>query len=541
MRRTLDQLLALAVPSISDPVAQAAQSPDAAGRPTIIVQSQQMRDEITAVIRALEARNTPPVLFVREGRATQVWRDHDQRPVLEAMSEDAMRLEMAQAANFLNRRGQPVYPPGSVARAVIAHRALPFPSIVGVVSSPVLRADGTLVMVPGYDPQTRLLYAPAKELEALSVPDKPTPQDAQAAVTVLDTVFGEFPFVSAADKANHLSYLLSPIIRPAIDGYMPMMLVKKPMARTGAGLLCDASALIVTGRFINTLVPPARDGDDEWRKRITSSLLQSPQMVCVDNIEADLRSPVLASVLTRPVWDDRMLGRNLEVHLPHRVAWSATGNNPPIGGDLPLRIYPVRLDARTAHPERRTFRINDLPLYIMGHRAQLLGAALTLVRAWIVAERPEPPEPIPVFGGFDPWAQMLGGMLAYAGVRDFLGNLHEAHETMGADAGADEWHGFLLAWSDHSSLGARSVTTAEVNAAINDSKNPALRIALPAELAEARALSPQTFTSKLGHTFRRQVNVQHGDDGDAVRLERGVPDRHQKQDRWKVVRAPGKR
>jgi hypothetical protein len=523
------------MPEIPSPVRRAVQAPDAEGRPMIVVQSQQMRDEIHAVIQALKARNAPPTLFVREGRITQVWRDSDERPVLEGASEDAVRLAMAHAANFVGRQAQPVYPPGSVARALIAHRALPFPPIIGVVSSPVLRADGTLLLAPGYDPETCLYYAPSRDLVDLAVPDRPTREDARAAVVVLDTVFAEFPFVGAADKANQYGYVLSPIIRPAIDGYIPMVLVTKPMARTGAGLVCDVSALIVTGRFITTLVPPARDGDDEWRKRITSALLQSPQMISVDNIEADLRSPVLASVLTRPVWDDRMLGRNAEVHLPHRVAWSGTGNNPPVGGDLPLRIYPVRLDAGTSHPERRTFTIPDLPLYVMAHRAALLGAALTIVRAWIVAGRPHPPAAVPVFGGFDPWAQMVGGILAYAGVEGFLGNLHEAHETMSEEAGQDEWHGFLLAWA--AALGETSATVRDVSEAINNQKDDRLRLALPGELAEARAASPQTFTVKLGNAFRRKVDVQHGtEDGDAVRLTHGVPDRHGKREGWRVVR-----
>ena len=73
-------------------------------------------------------------------------------------------------------------------------------------------------------------------------------------------------------------------------------------------------------------------------------------MIIIDNVERELDSAALASVLTAREWTDRILGLSKMVTLPVRAIWIANGNNIKVGGDIARRCYSVRLDAKTARP-----------------------------------------------------------------------------------------------------------------------------------------------------------------------------------------------
>ncbi len=68
--------------------------------------------------------------------------------------------------------------------------------------------------------------------------------------------------------------------------------------------------------------------------------------------------------------------------------WFVTGNNLTFVGDTGRRVIPVRIDPRCEHPEDRPFRCPDLLEFLREHHPRLLVAALTLMRAFILAGRP---------------------------------------------------------------------------------------------------------------------------------------------------------
>ena len=102
-----------------------------------------------------------------------------------------------------------------------------------------------------------------------------------------------------------------------------------------------------------TTAPEGRQKEEEWRKRITSLLVDGRPLVVIDNIEGAFQSANLCAVLTSTNWSDRVLGRNELINLQHRTCWIATGNNIRLAGDLPRRCYKVRLDAESARPWQR--------------------------------------------------------------------------------------------------------------------------------------------------------------------------------------------
>src|SRR5262245_56979558 len=171
-------------------------------------------------------------------------------------------------------------------------------------------------------------------------------------LALLEEAMGEFPYVDAASKANALALFLTPILRTAIAGPVPLALIDAPQAGTGKSLLTRLLATIVTGRSAAIMTAPA--SDEEFRKKITSHLLSGTSLMLFDNIEGPLRAGSLAAALTTETWSDRILGQSAMVTLPQKVTWTATGNNLAVAGDLARRCYWIRLDAQTSRPWQRT-------------------------------------------------------------------------------------------------------------------------------------------------------------------------------------------
>src|SRR5262249_47921999 len=183
----------------------------------------------------------------------------------------------------------------------------PFPPLDALVEVPVLRRNGTIIAAPGYDATMRLLYAPPPGLAVPPVPKTPKRDQVRAALESLTDILSDFPFTSDAVRANALGLLLTPILRPAILGQVPLALIDKPKRGTGATLLAQVVTAIAFGSATDLMTAP-RD-EAEWRKTITAALLAGASMMFVDNVEHPLSSSALAAALTSPVWNDRILGR----------------------------------------------------------------------------------------------------------------------------------------------------------------------------------------------------------------------------------------
>src|SRR5690606_17262433 len=109
----------------------------------------------------------------------------------------------------------------------------------------------------------------------------------------------------SADRANAWALLLTGIVRPAIEGQVPMALLDAPEPGTGKSLLASVATLIATGRVGAMQSMP--DDDAELRKLITGLLVAGASHVILDNVDGIIKSPVLAGALTADVWRDRIL------------------------------------------------------------------------------------------------------------------------------------------------------------------------------------------------------------------------------------------
>lgn len=425
--------------------------------PTLRADEGDLARSVERVWSLLMASNWTPWVFRFAGQPTWVVPDDEGRPVATAITEERLRHMLARLAHWkkLNGKGELVAapPPIAVVKSVLATPDPALPVLVGIVNTPVFGRGGTLLTTPGYHPEARLLYAPTPGFMVPTIPAKPSTAEVAAARNLLcEDLLGDFPFVGPAEMAHVIALLLLGFLRGMIDGPTPLHLIEKPSPGSGATLMVDAVATILTGSGASVMTE-GRD-DDEWRKRVTAKLRQIPAIVLIDNLRAKLDSSAVAAALTAPFWEDRILGASEMARLPIRCLWIATGNNPEFSNEMARRLLRIRLDPHEERPWQRTgFRHPDLMTWVRANRPRLVAACLTLCQAWIAAGKPRGARTI---GSFENWAHVVGGVLEVAGIPGFLGNLDEMMEA--SDSEGAGWSAFIAAWWDR-------FGTAEVGAA----------------------------------------------------------------------------
>jgi len=325
---------------------------------------------------------------------------------------------------------------------VVQSRADHFAELDLVARAPFVRPDGTICRTNGYDEATRTMVVMDAELVGIDVPDEPTADEiAQARKLILDEWLGDFPFPDEANRANALALVLTPFVRSMMY-VVPLAVIDGLAPGVGKNLLVDCILLMFLGEKPE-LMGYNRD-DDEFRKLLTSAFMTGPEVLVFDEAH-HLDGASLARALTGAYWKDRLLGGNNIKGYPNRATWISLGNNVRVEGDVFRRVYRIALRPREANPEDRdthSFRHPHLEDWTKQNRADLVRAALTLVRAWFSAGKPRPAGGV-TFGSFEKWAETLGGIVETAGQPDFLGNLRAWRSESNLAAGYWAAH---LAW-----------------------------------------------------------------------------------------------
>lgn len=391
-------------------------------------------------LRALNRKNNPPRLFARSGIMVHVDRDEKGVPFIRNLNEHALKGELARACEWKRATKEGIVdtsPPLEIARDILTRPVIEWdlPPLEAITQTPIIHLDGSILQ-PGYDPETRTFYQPEPGFILPDVPDAPGKEEVTAARDVIDEPFRDFPFVDECARTNAKGALLTAILRPIIDGPVPCFVCDKPQAGSGASLLQKTIYAIATGMEPEEKGAPKKE--EEWDKRLLAILRSGRPVAIFDNIEGTFRSENFARVLTSRECGGRLLGVTEEVSFPNRCTWMANGNNIQIGGDLARRVYLTRIDPQHAIPWQRTGFIHpDLLSWSRDHRGEIVGACLTLVRAWIRGGCPEP-KTVPLFGGFDTWRDMVGGVLEHNGISDFLKNAVDVYLEGDADLREEE-------------------------------------------------------------------------------------------------------
>ena len=388
----------------------------------------------TSLVRVIRAGDAEPGEVAGGGRVARP----DEAPTVAELKPPHVRDALTRVAAFVNvkddgdePRAVPAHPPGWLVQFV--HLAGVYPGVRpldGIAAGPVLRPDGSVLAAPGYDPATRLLLPESAVAGVPPVPDEPTADEVAAALALLLDVAADFPFAGDAHRAAWVASLLTVLARPAFAGPAPMFVITANAPSAGKSLLAEVTVGIALGR------PPAVMGtggsDEEMDKRITALAMAGDPVVQLDNIGRGdaLGGPALDRALTAEVWTGRVLGESRIFTAPLRCVFFATGNNVAFAADTPRRVVPVRLESPHERPEDRdpaAFRHPDLKRYVRANRGRLLAAGMTLLRAYFVAGRPEPPGGRRALGSFEGWSETVRDAVVWAGLADPL----DAREVLG--------------------------------------------------------------------------------------------------------------
>lgn len=422
----------------------------------------------------------------------------------ESLLDKLNRCIRWQRWNLRKSDWKPCNAPRPVATALLARCGeWRVPHLVGVVTAPTLRPDGTVIEKPGYDAATGLLLVP-NGADFPPLPARPTRDHGRAALDFIhEEVLSGFPFAETHDRSAALSAILTACIRHALRT-APLHAFDAPRAGSGKSLLADVVALIATGGTATHM--SFAPEPDEMRKRILAVLMQGDSVINLDNIEGPLHGESLCTALTGETFSERLLGVNRTATAPTTCTWLATGNNLILQGDMTRRVIPCQLDPQCERPEERRFNRN-LHEWIPPNRPALVAAALTALRAYIAAGKPR--QAIAPFGSFEDWSDTVRSALVWLGEAD--PNLGRSRlET--TDPIRAKLRGLLLAW--YSAFKTAPATAKELIGEANKTcwdagnevrSNPALFDVLSEHFSDRRGEISGHFIGQFLKRYARRI------------------------------------
>lgn len=326
-------------------------------------------------------------------------------------------------------------PPKDIVRSVLERGSwVGIRKLVGILEAPALRPDGTLVQHAGYDAATGYLYCPNGDFAPVSA--NPSHSDAVLSYARLADVFRDFPYVSPAHLSATVAAILTLLARPAIEGSTPCWFFDASAPRSGKSLQVDVIHLIVTGRPASRTTFPEQD--EELDKVLAAYARAGAATVNLDNVARQFGGAPLDKVLTSTdTVDFRILGSTEMAKVPWRAVVFASGNHMRAKGDMLPRLLAPRLESPLENPEQRA--LPDLRALARSKRRELVHAALTLLRAYVVAGRPDQPGVKP-WGGFEAWTRLIPHALVWCGAADPCG----ARRGLEGDEDADREMRLLL-------------------------------------------------------------------------------------------------
>ena len=482
--------------------------------PFIQVNAREARDVVADMIVAVSTANTPPTLFSRIGHVVRIVRND--LGVGEARRiTGADQLNVASgAANFTRfdaraKAEVTTHPRHELCAAAFARLEAgeELPRLRSVTSTPIIHEDGEIIDVEGYDPETGAYFAPAAGFELGAVPEKPTHDEAQKAVSTLMAPFTDLPFATDFDCANFVATLITVVIRQWFRT-VPFIVFEAPIQGSGKTLAAMGTRVIAEGTSGIGAAPEAgKQGDAEWRKRIMSILLTAPSVAIIDNVTGTLGGPTLAALSTSAVISDRMLGTNEAPDLPNTATWMFTTNNAQVDADLLRRCVFIRLDPRDPAPHLRDgFQIPDLVEHLEQHRGEILAALYTVVRFWITRGKPGAPKGTPLLGSFEKWSRIVPAILGSVGITGVLGDIESRSEMM-RDPSDEEAADFLIAWWE-GFPGLRDMATARELVTVALAPETPGSVELPLPSAVTRSKTRDRAISSVSRSLGRWLKFR---------------------------------
>ena len=302
--------------------------------------------------------------------------------------------------------------PENLAKCLLARPTWELPFLTGVINTPTLRPDGSLLDMPGYDTRTGILFSPQSSDTFPAIPEEPTRADAVASLEVLNELIGEFEFTAPAGYSVALAALMTGVVRRSLLT-APLFGVTAPTAGSGTGLLCDIISWLAIGR---KAVSITQASEEETEKRLAGTLIRGDGVICIDNCTRPLGGDKLNSVLTAPVAALRPLGGSKIINCRTEALFLANGNNLTAPGDMSRRVLLAEIDPQVERPETRVFKSRPLELMAQ-NRGRYVMAALTILRAYL-AVRATVAAKLPALGSYQEWSDLVRAAIVWLGLSD---------------------------------------------------------------------------------------------------------------------------
>jgi putative DNA primase/helicase len=383
-------------------------------------------------IEATLIKTKAPVL-VRGGKL--VTPDTAERPASKDRRTQVTRFRTLNAAalafivgdvmSFTKKDGRtstdkPINLPKEVAEMLLDKGNWKLPEVTGIITTPTLRPNGTLLNQPGYDPKTQLWYAPADALEL--PPIEANRAAAETALSLLKQLLRECAFGSDLDQSVALAALMTPVLRAAFT-VAPLILFLSHSPGAGKSYIADMANTIARAQ----ICPVISSGPDipEMEKRLSAVILEGVPIISIDNCSHDLGGDLLCQMVERQLIMLRILGKSKipECEWPGTVF--ATGNNINLIGDMTRRGLLCNLDPKEEQPELREFKYDPLDM-IMRDRGAYVAAILTIALEYIQSGDRVDCSPIASYGG---WSRFVREPLIRLGEADVVKSMEQARES----------------------------------------------------------------------------------------------------------------
>jgi hypothetical protein len=212
------------------------------------------------------------------------------------------------------------------------------------------------------------------------------------------------------------------------------------MVGSGKSYLCELITAFATPQRGTPTTFPA--DDEECRKMMLAALLRAPAVIEFDNLTSDLLAhKSLCTALTSEFMSGRILGVSKTATVGTRALFLSSGNNVGPVQDMTRRCISIHLDPGCETPAARNFKRPELVREVLRERGRYVSAALTIVRAWIVANRPK--ATCKSLAGYGDWSDLCRQPLLWLDCADPTASVFEA---MTEDPDRETLGRLLTAW-----------------------------------------------------------------------------------------------
>jgi hypothetical protein len=375
--------------------------------------------------------NTPMILKVIDGIGK-----------LEPMTIERIQEELSYAADFFFNDGRGKQkalnePPIFLAKQILDQPNKYLKELKGIIYSPVifnsLRFSDSpqWAYEPRYSGESGLYRVMSMGTESLltvagniedQLPDNLEHLEIMARQAI-DYLFNEvlidFAFATPADRANALIAILHFMLCNYIKAPTPIYMIEAACANSGKSTLAKVISIIANGFESNMITVEDDTSNSEFSKLITSKLREKPSIFILDNVNFEIKSARLCSIVSEGKSSDRVLGMSKMVDIDCKgCQFIITANSPQMTYEVARRSIRIRLALSAVG---REFKHNIIE-YVKDNRPKILQALVYIIQLWLLKESKPGSKKL---NSFERWSSVMSGILEANSVAGFLDNLRE--------------------------------------------------------------------------------------------------------------------